>query len=142
MEIMHSTATAGRSCLAGHLLLLAQRALYVPLGISLGCGIALVVLLLAFAQTNQQLGVAVADINLQRHQRVAFLLSETEQFVNFGFLEKKLARSRRIARIEPVTLFERANMHIMNERFAVTNQRERIADVGPAVAQRLDLRAG
>lgn len=131
---------ASANNLPRNLLLLPQRALNVPLGILFGGGFAFVVLLFTFAEADQQLCITVARVNLQRHDRVAFLLRLAEQLGNLLLMKQQLARTRWIGRVMPVALLERTDMHIVNEHFTVPDRRKSIVDVRFAVPNRLDLR--
>lgn len=131
-----------KSAVRRHFLLLAKRPLDIALRVLLGRGFTLVVVLLAFAETDETLGVAVANVHLKRHDRVAFLLGLAVQLVNLRFVHEQLARPRRVGRIEPVALGERADMHVMQENLAVPDRREGVVQVRAAAPKRLDLRAG
>lgn len=89
------------------LLLLAQRPLYVPLGIAAFRRFPLVVQFLPFGQTEQQFRVPVLDINLQRNQGVSLLLGGAQQLVDFLAVKEQFPGSRRVRRIEPVAVRKR-----------------------------------
>lgn len=127
--------------LARDFLLLAQRPLNVALRIAFGGGFALVVLLLPFAKTDQQLRVAVADINLERHDRISLLLGLAQQLVNLRLMQQQLARAGRIDRVEPVALLERADVHIVDEHFPVSDRSESVVNIRLAHPNRFNFRS-
>lgn len=137
MDLMETEGTEQLN-LPCHLLLFAKRALDIALCVAFGGGVAFVVLLFPFAQAQEQLRVSVADVNLQRHDRIAFLFGQAEQLVDLRFVHQQLARSRRVGRIEPVALLERADMHVVDKNLAVADRRKRIPDVHSAIADRFD----
>ena len=126
--------------LSGHLLLLPQYALDIALSIALCGGVALVVLLFPLTKAKKQLGIAVADVNLQRHNGISLLLGQAEQLTNLCFMHQQLARPGRIGRIVPIPLLERTDMHIVYVNLTITNRSKGIADIHPGVTDRFDLR--
>src|SRR5262245_9871442 len=59
-------------------------------------GRALVVRLLAFAEADLELRLAVLPIHLERHERVALAFDRPDEAVQLRFVEQELARADRI----------------------------------------------
>ncbi|MMZ68003.1 hypothetical protein D1872_306480 [compost metagenome] len=57
-------------------------------------------------------------------------------------MHQQLARPGRIGRVVSVPLLKRADVHVVDVNFAVSDRRERVADVHPGVPDRLDLGPG
>src|SRR5437763_318206 len=66
----------------------AEGALDVAFGVALAFALPLVVLLFSFAQGEQHLDLAVLDVDLERHERVALDLHGVAQLVDLAFVQE------------------------------------------------------
>lgn len=105
-------------------------------------GFALIVGLLALAQTNLQFDPALFKIDAGRDDRKPTLVNFADQFKNLGVMEQELAHPRRVRGIFPAALLIGTDVHVVDEDLAVLDPAEGLLKADLAEPQRLHLGAG
>ena len=118
-----------------------ERSRDLALGVLLLEIFALVVLLLAANQGKLGLDPATKEIEIERHQSQALPFDGADKASDFATMHEKLSRPRRLM-IEHVALSIGSDEKIEEEDLAVLYDPEGVSQVGFALAERLDLRAG
>ena len=95
---------------------------------------------LALGETDFQLDPIAGPVEPERHQRQAFLLDRDAEPDDLGLVQQQLALPLGFV-IAAVATLVRADMDVDEEGLSPTEPDVALAQVGPAVAQRLDLGA-
>ena len=110
------------------------------LHVAAGGILALIIQLFAAAYTELELDAGAFEIKRERYEGVALLFDDTEQAVDLPLMKQELAHTHRVA-VENIALFIRADMHSVDEHFAVHDRTPGILQVDTAAAQRFHLGA-
>jgi hypothetical protein len=110
------------------------------LGVALANRLALIVQFLGARQRDRDLGDAIFEVQLQRHQRQAFRGRAADQFADFAFVEQQLAGARG-RRVVVTARTVGRNAEAFDPQLAIAHVGVRFTQTRPAVPQRLDLRA-
>jgi len=127
----------------------ARAVVLAPLGAGDGCfcflvafarslGGALVPVLFALGEGEFTLDSAVAEIKFDGDERVAFLLRQTLEFIDFLLVQKELAGAQGFM-IHGVAVGERADVGVQEEALAVLEETVGVFEIGLAFADGLDL---
>src|SRR5207249_10743160 len=121
--------------------LAARCALDLSLGVALRDRLALVVLALATAQPDLDLGTIAREVHAQRDERVALLTHLADEARDLLAVQKQLARAHRLV-VHEVALGVRRDVHVLKPRLVPVDAHEAVTQVAPALADRLHLSAG
>src|SRR5712692_200622 len=100
--------------------------------------LALVVLLLAFREADGHLHAAVLEVHADRHQRHPLLDGPANELPDFVAVQQQLAAAQRLV-LGVAAMAVRADVHVVDEHFAVLDAGEAVAQVHAALADRLHL---
>src|SRR5438046_2225171 len=101
----------------------------------------LVVLPLATAQRDRDLGAIAREVHAQRDERVSLLPHLADEARDLLAVQQQLARAHRLV-VHEVALGVRRDVHVLQPRLVPVDAHEAVAQVAPARADRLHLRAG
>ena len=96
--------------------------------------------MLAHADAQVQLHPAVLQVHIQRHQGVPLPLHLRAQLADLAFMQQQPFGTQRIG-VEDIALLIGADVHSLNEHFAVFHNGVAFLQVHPALAHGLDFRA-
>src|SRR5215472_3917360 len=119
----------------------ADGALHLALRVGLGKRLALVVLALAAAEPDLDLGVVAREVHAQRDQRVAALADLADQARDLLRVQQQLARPPRLV-VDVAALRVGADVDVLQPRLAPVDAHVAVGQVGPAGPERLHLGAG
>lgn len=103
-------------------------------------GLAFVELAFAFAEGEEDFGVALGEINPQRQQGHAFDLEFAGEAVNFFFVEEEPARAERV-NVPAVALFVGGDVGVVEPALGAIYLAEGVVNGGAGGAEALDLGA-
>ena len=109
-------------------------------GLTLALGGALVVLLLAFGESDLALELAVAEVEPYRDEGESLLLGGGFELANLLLVQEKLAGAERLM-VHAVAVAEGADVGVEQETLAILEQAVGVLEVGFALADGLDLSA-
>src|SRR4029077_12463965 len=96
-------------------------AVHLALRMALRDGLSLVVRLLAAPDPEQQLGAALGEVELQRHERVALLLERLPELLDLGAVEQQLALPHRV-QVPAIALLVGWDVELHHPRLAVLDR--------------------
>src|SRR3954453_5604426 len=117
-----------------------HRGARLPVGLAALDRLALVVVLLAFRKAHRHLHAAVLEIEPRRDQRHPLLDGLADQLSDLVAVEQQLAAAQRLV-LGIAAVAVRADVHVVQEHFAVLDAREAVAQVHTAFANGLPLGA-
>src|SRR5882672_5491063 len=117
----------------------ANGARHLALGIAAARRFAFVVQLLSLPQRQCHFRHSPAEVKLEYHERESLPLDGSDETTDFLAMEQQLARSLRFV-IRVTAALVRSDVHVDEENLTIAHDAVGVADVGPAVAQGLDLR--
>src|SRR5678815_3704062 len=101
----------------------------------------LVMLFLASAQGDPDLGPAAGKVDFEGNEGEPLLFHSTDQPLDLAAMQQQLARVYRLV-VPAIALLVRGNVHSLEKDFAVLDPGPGLLDGGLLGAQRLDLGAG
>ena len=116
-----------------------QRTFNFPLSCLVLQVLTLVIGMLAGSQCQFKFGLAMLEIDLERHQGKALLPGLAEQLHDLSLMHQQLARTQRIV-IEDISLFIGTDMHILHKNLAIPDDCIAVLEIGPARPQGLYFR--
>src|SRR5205807_9612303 len=115
-----------------------DRALHLPLGVSCGDRLPLVVLPLAAGEADLDLGSVAHEVEPERDQRIALLPDLADQARDLAAMEQQLASPLRLV-LGDARLGLRRHVTIIQPSLVVLDPDEAVAKVRPTAAERFDL---
>ena len=119
----------------------AHQALFFPIPVAFLFGFSLVVLFLAFCQSDFDFDSAFLKVQIQRHQSVSGAFNQPYQFADLLGVQEKFACPDRIGMNVGRRFSERRNVHAKDEDFTITDDDVGLFDIRSAGSNGLDLPA-